>query len=126
MHKHINLLGVLYLVWGSLGVLLGLAMFLLAAGAAVMAGSPLREGTELAASVTAVSLAVFGVLLLAGGAVNAWVGSGVRRHRASARLMGLLLALLNLFLFPFGTALGLYSFWVLLNNEGRRVFEAEV
>lgn len=124
MHKHINLLGVLHLVWGSLGVLLGLAMFLLAAGAAALAQSVAGEG--LAARVTAASLSAFGILLLAGGGVNAWVGSGIRRHRGVARLMGLLLALLNLFVFPFGTALGLYSFWVLLNNEGRRVFEGEV
>ena len=124
MRKHINLLGVLYLVWGSLGVLLGLAMFLLAAGASALAYSVAREG--LAASVTAVSLTVFGVLLLAGGAANAWIGSGIRRHRRIARLLGLLLALLNLFLFPFGTALGLYSFWVLLTDEGRQVFEGDV
>lgn len=124
MRKHINLLGVLYLVWGSLGVLLGLAMFLLAAGASALAYSAAREG--LAASVTAVSLTLFGVLLLGGGAANAWIGSGIRRHRRIARLLGLLLALLNLLLFPFGTALGFYTLWVLLTNEGRQVFEGEV
>ena len=124
MRKHINLLGVLYLVWGSLGMLLGLAMFLLAAGASALAYSVAREG--MAAGVTAVSLTVFGVLLVAGGATNAWIGSGIRRHRRPARLFGLLLSLLNLFLFPFGTALGLYSFWVLLTDEGRQVFEGDV
>jgi hypothetical protein len=25
---------------------------------------------------------------------------------------------------PFGTALGIYTFWVLLNDEGRRQFSA--
>jgi len=124
MRTHINLLGVLYVVWGSLGVLLGLAMLLLAAGGAALAGSLGGEG--LAVSVTAASLLAFAILLLAGGAANAWVGSGLRRHLGAARLFGLMLALLNLFLFPFGTAIGLYSFWVLLHNEGRQVFEGEV
>jgi hypothetical protein len=124
MQKHIHLLGVLYVVWGALGVLLGLAMFLLAAGAAAMAQSTAHEGV--AANVTAVTLTAFGVALVGGGAVNAWAGRALQRHRSAARLAGLLLALLNLFLFPFGTLLGLYSFWVLLHNEGRRVFEGEV
>jgi hypothetical protein len=124
MRKHINLLGVLYLVWGALGVLLGLAMFLLAAGASALAYSVAREG--MAAGVTAVSLTLFGVLLLAGGATNAWIGHGIRRHRGLARLFGLAFALLNLFLFPFGTALGIYSFWVLLSNGGRQLFEGDV
>jgi hypothetical protein len=124
MRTHINLLGVLYLVWGSVGVLLGLAMLLIAAGGAALAGTLGTEG--LAVSVAAASLFVLAVLLVAGGAANAWVGSAMRRHVGAARLLGLMLALLNLFLFPFGTALGFYSFWVLLHNEGRQVFEGEV
>lgn len=107
-------------------MLLGLAMFLLAAGAMAIAQSPASGGTPFAASVTAVTLAAFGVVLFGGGAANAWVGAGLRRHRGPIRLLGLALSLLNLFLFPFGTALGIYSFWVLLHNEGRRVFEGEV
>jgi hypothetical protein len=124
MRKHINLLGVLYLVWGALGSLLGVAMFLLAAGAVALAPSTPGEGR--AASFTAATLTAFGVVLVGGGAANAWVGSGLRRYRSAARLAGLLLALLNLFLFPFGTLLGFYSFWVLLQDDGRRVFEGEV
>lgn len=124
MHKHITLLGVLYVVWGALGGLLGVAMFLLAAGAVALAPSAPREG--LAANFTAVTLTVFGLALVVGGAVNAWAGRGLTRHRSAARLAGLLLGLLNLFLFPFGTLLGFYSFWVLLHDDGRRVFEGEV
>jgi hypothetical protein len=33
------------------------------------------------------------------------------------------LAVVNLLVFPFGTALGAYALWVLLTNEGRRLFE---
>ena len=34
----------------------------------------------------------------------------------------LTLGVLNLFVLPFGTALGIYAFWVLLHNESRAVF----
>jgi hypothetical protein len=38
--------------------------------------------------------------------------------------MSLGLALGNLILFPFGSALGAYTLWVLLKDEGRRLFES--
>jgi hypothetical protein len=36
--------------------------------------------------------------------------------------MALGLAFINLVLFPFGTALGGYACWVLLNEEGRALY----
>jgi hypothetical protein len=35
----------------------------------------------------------------------------------------LALALVDLVVLPFGTALGVYALWVLLTNEGRHMFE---
>ena len=51
------------------------------------------------------------------------VGRRLRMLRPSARLMALGLAVGNIILLPFGTALGAYAGWVLLNDEGRRLFE---
>ena len=39
--------------------------------------------------------------------------------------MALGLAVGNLVLLPFGTALGAYACWVLLKDEGRRLFEEQ-
>jgi hypothetical protein len=36
------------------------------------------------------------------------------------------LALVNLLMLPFGTALGAYALWILLANDGRRLFELGV
>ena len=33
-----------------------------------------------------------------------------------------MLAVLNLFVLPFGTALAIYTFWVLLHNDARALF----
>jgi hypothetical protein len=38
-------------------------------------------------------------------------------------MVALGLALVDLLILPFGTALGIYALWVLLTNEGRRLFE---
>jgi hypothetical protein len=104
--RHVEFLSTLYLVWGAIFVLVALAGFALALGAAAIAEStgPNRFGSEMAARLTAVTIAVIAIIALVWGALG--------------------LALGNLILFPFGTALGAYACWVLLKDEGRSLFEA--
>lgn len=123
MDKHIDVVGLLHVIWGALGVLLGVSVLLLAGGAVAIAASDLHGGPDVAAAVTAFALAATSIVLLVGGGANVWAGLGLRRHRAAARITALGLALLNLFVLPFGTALGIYTFWVLLNHEARARFE---
>jgi len=123
--RHVEFLSTLYLVWGAIFVLVALAGFALALGAAAIAEStgPARFGSEMAARLTAVTIAVIAIIALVWGALHLFFGRTLRRHRPWARLMSLGLALGNLILFPFGTALGAYACWVLLKDEGRSLFE---
>lgn len=122
MNKHVDLLGLLYLVWGALGLLLGVAVLLLAAGAAALVAT--GAASDVAAAFTAATLLVVGLALVAAGGVSAWAGARLRRQHPSARLVAIVLAALNLFVLPFGTALGIYTLWVLLNDGVRAQFEA--
>jgi hypothetical protein len=47
----------------------------------------------------------------------------LRRRSPLGRVLMLGLAMVNLLVFPFGTGLGAYALWILLTNEGRRLFE---
>lgn len=123
MDRHIDLTGLLHIVWGALGLLLGASVLLLAGGAVAIAASGLHHGPDVASALTAVAMTAAAIVLLVGGAASVWAGAGLRRHRAPARILALGLALLDLFLLPFGTALGIYTFWVLLNQEARARFE---
>ena len=78
----------------------------------------------MAAGVTATALLVVAIVLLAGGGANAWAGRELRRNQPRGRLAVLWLGALNLFVLPFGTALGIYAFWVLLHNQTRAAFVA--
>jgi hypothetical protein len=118
---HLHLLWVLQLVWGGIGILLGVSTLMLAAGAAAIGWT--TRGDELAAGITAVAFIVCAALLLAAGGANAWAGTAMKRRQPNGRLATLALAVLNLFILPFGTALGVYAFWVLLHNETRAMFE---
>ena len=121
MRSHINLLGILHLVWGAMGLLLAASLVVLAMGAAAIAWTSADE--PLTAAFTAALFLVFAVALAAAGWSNAWAGRAVRQYRPSGRLTALGLAALNVFVLPFGTALAIYGFWVLLNNDARQLFE---
>jgi hypothetical protein len=120
LRPHVALLGILHLVWGAIGFLLGGSTLMLAAGAVSIGLTSRREGFSAAA--TAVVFGVFAVALLLGGLANAWAGAALRRHEPSGRIVTLGLAVPNLFILPFGTALGVYALWVLLHEETRRMF----
>jgi hypothetical protein len=119
--SHLRLLWVLQLVWGALGVLLGVSTLLLAAGAAAIGWT--TQGDEIAAGVTAIAFLICALLLLATGFANGWAGKALKARQPNGRLATLALAVPNLFILPFGTALGIYAFWVLLHNETRARFE---
>lgn len=125
MKRHVDFLATLYLTWGGIFTLVALAGFALAGGAFAIARSdgPVRFSSEMAASLTAVTIGSISLIALVWGALHLVVGRTLRRYRPSARLMALGLAVGNLVLLPFGTALGGYACWVLLNDEGRRLFE---
>jgi hypothetical protein len=119
--SHLHLLWVLQRAWGAVGLLLGVSTLLLAAGAAAIGWT--TQGDELAAAVTAIAFLVCALVLLAAGVLNAWAGNALKRRQPAGRLATLALAVPNLFILPFGTALGVYAFWVLLHNEARVQFE---
>ena len=119
MRLHIDVLGTLHLVWGAFGVMTGLSLGILSVGTRVaLAGGAFGMGERAAVAL----LAIVGSALVLGGAVSALAGWAIRRRSRRGRLAALTLAIPNLVLVPFGTALGVYTFWVLLNNDARRVF----
>ena len=124
MDRHVRLLGILASVWGALAALVGVSMLLLAAGALALSVGPDGETLALAAGLTAAVFASIGVFSLLWGVTHMWAAVLLRRRAASGRVLMLGLGVVNLLVFPFGTALGAYALWVLLTHEGRRLFEA--
>jgi hypothetical protein len=118
---HLTLLTVLHRVWGALGLLLGFSTFMLATGAVAIGVT--KGGGEIAAGITAVAFAACAIALVAAGAANLWAGNAMQRRQPNGRIVALALGFLNLFVLPFGTALAIYGFWVLLHNETRTSFQ---
>jgi len=97
MEKHISILGILYIVFNALGIIAGIIIF------TVLTGAGIISGDEEAMAITAI------------------IGTLIERQNW-ARILVLVLGFLNLLNIPFGTALGIYTFWVLLNDETIKLF----
>jgi hypothetical protein len=121
VRSHLHLLAILQFVWGGIGLVLGLSTLLLALGAVAIGVSAAGDGVP--AAVTAAAFAIFAAALIAGGGANTWAGAALGRQQPAGRMAVLALAVLNLFVLPFGTALAIYAYWVLLHNETRLMFE---
>lgn len=104
-------------------MLVGVSMLLLSAGALAELVDSVGTGVEFAAGLTAAALALIGLFSLLYGGAHAWASVLLRRRTAFGRVLMLALALVDLIVLPFGTGLGVYALWVLLTNEGRRLFE---
>jgi threonine/homoserine efflux transporter RhtA len=123
--RHVDFLSTLYVTWGVIFALVAVAGLALAGGAFAIAGStgPVRFGSEMAARLTGVTITIISLIAMVWAVLHIFVGRHLKKLRPSARLMAIGLAIGNMILLPFGTALGAYAGWVLLNEEGRRLFE---
>jgi len=120
MPVHLALLGRLHVALGAFGVLCGLSLLILAAGTSV-ALVDLTIGTEDGRAGVWI-LTICGGLLIAGGLALIVAGRALDRRSRAGRLGALALAVPNLAVVPFGTALSVYAFWVLLNDDARAEF----
>lgn len=126
MERHVGILAILCTLWGALAMLVGLSLLLLSAGALAILFGPDGAAVGFAAGVTATAFAVMGVVALAWGGAHVGASLLIRRRHPAGRVLTLGLAVVNLLVLPFGTALGAYALWILLTDEGRRLFEPAV
>jgi hypothetical protein len=123
VQSHVDFVGVLFIVWGLLTTLVGVSTLALGVGAVAMIASASRGGGGgFAAGVTAAVFTTLAIIAILWGSAHVVVGVPLRRRRPWARLMALMLGSVDLLLLPYGTALGVYALWVLLNEEGKALF----
>jgi hypothetical protein len=125
MQRHVVLLGLLWSLWGALAALVGISMLLLALGALSWVLGPDREAGTFGAGLLAAVFALAGGFALLWGGAHVWTGVLVRRYVPLGRVLSLGLAVANLLILPFGTALGIYALWVLSTGDGRRLFDQQ-
>jgi hypothetical protein len=124
MKRHVDLLGTLYMIWGALSFVISLAMVALGLAALAILGStgPGEPPAALAANFLAVLFLSLALLTLLCGGAHLWDAFALHRRREWARPVGIVLAMFDLVILPFGTALGAYALWVLTGSRSREAF----
>ena len=124
MEQHVKILAILNIVLGGLGILLALLVLAFFGGLAGLAGSDPEPGAQGGAAVLGliggiafIALSIFSVPCVI-------AGFGLLKFRSWAQILTIVLSVLGLMNFPFGTAVGIYGLWVLLNKETKPLFKA--
>ncbi len=117
MEKHVLVAAVFQIAFGLIGLLCGVITFVAVAGGGFLSGDPdAIEITLFIAILVSSLLLLFSIPSIIG-------GIGLLRHRRWARILILVLSVVDLFAIPFGTALAFYTFWVLLSDDAAALFE---
>ena len=120
---HIQLLGILHIVYSGLICIPGLIMVFVGK---VFFGWFLQMVPHNGAPPPAFMshlIVFFGWCFLIRGAVGVAAGVGLLQRAPWARILALVMGFISLLSFPFGTALGIYTIWVLLAAGAEQEYE---
>ena len=121
MTTHVEFVAILFVVWGALTAIVGVSTFALGIGAASLATSD-HGSAQVAAGLTAGAFITLAVIAILWGAGHVFIGLPLRKRSPRARMLAIVAASIDLILLPFGTPLGIYTLWVLLNERGKALF----
>ena len=119
MEQHLNVLAVLYIVFGFIGLIIAFLVF------ALIVGGGLLSGDAEAIAVTSIIGTVFAFFLAMTSLPGIVGGFGLLKKKSWARILIIILGCLNLLNFPLGTCLGVYTLWVLLNKDSEGLFSGK-
>ena len=124
VREHIRLLGILWLALSALNAVGGVVLY-------ILANTLFVHLPEMGAHARATAwlhpfLSFIGIVIVLKAAAGFLAGWGLLQREPWARMLSLVLAFLALFNIPFGTALGIYTLWVLLPAESDQEYQEQV
>jgi hypothetical protein len=119
MEKHVRLIGLLWVIYGAIGLFFGLTV------AAILFGlSFIPMDWEIGPGLVRLIAWGAGMFFLLLALPQVIAGWGLMKKREWARILVLIVSFFHLLSFPLGTALAVYSYAVLLKDETVKLFAA--
>jgi hypothetical protein len=118
MEKHVSLISILWIIYGAIGLLFGFAVSLILFGI-----SFIPHQWEIGPGILrliAWGISFFFLILALPQIIG---GIGLMKRKEWARILVLVISFFHLMSFPLGTALGIYSFVILLKDETVKLFQ---
>ena len=126
VQQHVHLLGILWLAISAFNALAGIVVLLLG----MVLFPHLREfgnvPPDLPVGFLSALFTTIGIVILGKAACGFFAGRGLMQHEPWARTAALVLSFIALFNIPFGTAIGVYTMWVLLPGQAQQEYDALV
>ena len=122
VQEHVHLLGLLWLAISAFNVVGGVVLYVIANTLFAHMhefGVPPEAPTGFLRPLLSV-IAIFILAKAAGGFVAGW---GLLQRESWARVVAVVLAFISLFNIPFGTAIGVYTMWVLLPSDSQHEYD---
>ncbi|MCU0493106.1 MAG: hypothetical protein MUD01_16090 [Chloroflexaceae bacterium] len=116
LQQHVQLLGWLYIIGHVFFLAIGGLIFFFLTSIGALSGDP--QALQILGLVGTFVGLLMTLLALPGMAA----GYGLLKHHAWGRMLALVVGALNLLNFPAGTALGVYTFYVLVQPEAAEYF----
>lgn len=127
MDTHVRVLALIQIAFGSMGLIAGLVLFVIFGGAAgiVSAAGAMEDPEALVAVpiITIVGAALVAIVVILS-LPSLAAGIGLLSYHDWARILTLILSVLNLLNVPIGTLAGAYGLWVLLSPETEALFRS--
>jgi hypothetical protein len=124
MQTHVKVLGVLYLAVSGFFVVGALFLILATGSAAGIVGAAAEpEDAAIAIPIIGIAGTALAMFLSVFAIPGLVTGYGLVQRKPWARIVGIVLSAISLINIPFGTALGIYGLWVLLNKETELLFD---
>ena len=114
MNTHVKIVAVLHILGGVLSLIAAVAIF---AVFGVAGGIVIAQGERGAATIIGIVALVIGGFLAILALPGIIGGCGLLAGKQWAKVLVIMLGVLHLVNFPFGTALGIYTLWALLWND---------
>ncbi len=119
LDRHLRTVGILWIIAGALFVIPGFVLMTLSGVVRLSIPATETVGRFIAPLV----LSIIGGSLFLVAAAGILVGWGLLKLQPWARMAAIILAIVSLLHPPFGTALGIYTLWVLLSDQGGMEYE---
>jgi hypothetical protein len=116
MEKHVTIVAALQIGWSILGLVFGLFLLILLGTLGTISGDE-----EALVILPLIGVLLGGTLIILS-ALGILGGFGLLKYRNWARILILVLSALDLLNFPLGTALAVYTVWVLVQGETAQLF----
>ena len=120
MEGHVKAVGVLWIIYGAIGLLFTFFLFATLFGISFIPDMGYEAPVIL--RTVAIGLGLFFAILTLPELI---AGFGIYNYREWGRILGLVVAFLNLISFPFGTALSIYTLVILFNPETIQLFSSK-